>query len=302
MKYLKKLFSTLVTIFITSIIIFLIFEMIPGDPVLARMGIESDPIVEAQLRAQFGLDSPLYIRFFKWITQVFQGNLGYSFSYSNYTVTELILSRVNSTIFIALTTLVITIVLSIPLGITLAKNRDKGIFRFLKIFTQVGFSLPSFWISIILMYILSLKLHLFPTIGSYALPILTLSLVKTPLVAHYLSNNMIEESHKDYVRVAKSKGLSKNKIYLNHILRNSLITVVTITGMITISLVTGTIVVENVFSIPGLGTLLLEAINRKDYPLVQGIVLYISFAIAFINFLVDATYNIIDPRTRNGGN
>ncbi len=159
MKYLKKLFSTLVTIFITSIIIFLIFEMIPGDPVLARMGIESDPIVEAQLRAQFGLDSPLYIRFFKWITQVFQGNLGYSFSYSNYTVTELILSRVNSTIFIALTTLVITIVLSIPLGITLAKNRDKGIFRFLKIFTQVGFSLPSFWISIILMYILSFYLH-----------------------------------------------------------------------------------------------------------------------------------------------
>lgn len=313
MNYFKKILSSLITIFIVSLIIFLLFELLPGDPVLTRLGVETDPILEARLREEFGLNSPLYIRFFKWCFQVLKGNLGNSFSYSGYTVLELIKSRVFTTFIITVTTLIIVLVTSIPLGTFLAKNNKIRFFKFLKVFSQIGFSIPTFWIAIILIYIFSLKLKLLPTLGtinwnrypitsmkSLILPVLTLSISKVPLVSHYLCNSMIEESTKDYVRVAKSKGLNQNEIYRNHILRNSLISVITIIGMITIYLITGTIIIENVFALPGLGTLLMEGINRKDYPLVQGIVLYISLAVILINFFIDIAYSIIDPRIRKG--
>ena len=313
MNYIKKIFSSFMTIFIVSLIIFLLFESLPGDPVLARLGVESDPLLEARLREEFGLNAPLYTRFFKWCFQIINGNLGNSFSYSSYTVLELIRSRFLTTFIITITTLVIVIVVSIPLGTVLAKNHKRKTFKFLKVFSQIGFSIPAFWIAIVLIYVFSLKLKLLPTLGtinwnrypitsikSLILPILTLSMSKVPLVSHYLCNSMIEESSKDYVRVARSKGLNQSEIYKRHILRNSLISVITIIGMITIYLITGTIVIENVFALPGLGTLLMEGINRKDYPLVQGIVLYISFSVIFINFIIDIIYNIIDPRIRKG--
>ncbi|MEG0561553.1 ABC transporter permease [Cetobacterium sp.] len=313
MNYLKKILSSIITIFIVSLIIFLLFELLPGDPVLTRLGVETDPILEARLREEFGLNSPLYTRFFKWCFQVLKGNLGNSFSYSGYTVLELIKSRVFTTFIITVTTLIIVLATSIPLGTFLAKNNKIKFFKFLKVFSQIGFSIPAFWIAIILIYIFSLKLKLLPTLGtinwnrypitsmkSLILPVLTLSISKVPLVSHYLCNSMIEESTKDYVRVAKSKGLNQNEIYRNHILRNSLISVITIIGMITIYLITGTIIIENVFALPGLGTLLMEGINRKDYPLVQGIVLYISLAVILINFFIDIAYSIIDPRIRKG--
>lgn len=314
LNYLKKIFSSFITIFVVSLIIFLLFEALPGDPVLTRLGIESDPILEARLREEFGLNSPLYTRFFRWCIQILKGNLGNSFSYSGYTVLELIKSRFFTTFVITATTLIIVIVVSIPLGTILAKNYRKKTFKFLKVFSQIGFSIPAFWIAIILMYIFSLKLRLLPTLGtinwerypitslkSLILPILTLSISKVPLVSHYLCNSMIEESSKDYVRVARSKGLNPSEIYRGHILRNSLINVITIIGMITIYLITGTIVIENVFTLPGLGTLLMEGISRKDYPLVQGVVLYISFSVILINFIIDIAYSIIDPRIRKGG-
>lgn len=314
MIYLKKILSSIVTIFTVSLIIFLLFEFLPGDPVLIRLGVESDPILEARLREELGLNAPLYVRFFKWWFQLLKGDLGNSYSYSSYTVTELIKSRFLTTLIITVSTLVVVLITSIPLGTLLAKNHKIKTFRFLKVFSQIGFSIPAFWTAIVLMYIFSLKLKLLPTLGSInwnrypvtsmkslILPILTLSISKVPLVSHYLSNSMIEESSKDYVRVAKSKGLNQNEIYKNHILRNSLIGVVTVIGMITISLITGTIVIENVFALPGLGTLLMEGINRKDYPLVQGIVLYISFFVILINFIVDIIYSIIDPRIKRGG-
>lgn len=314
LNYLKKIFSSFITIFVVSLIIFLLFEALPGDPVLTRLGIESDPILEARLREEFGLNSPLYTRFFRWCIQILKGNLGNSFSYSGYTVLELIKSRFFTTFVITATTLIIVIVVSIPLGTILAKNHRKKTFKFLKVFSQIGFSIPAFWIAIILMYIFSLKLRLLPTLGtinwerypitslkSLILPILTLSISKVPLVSHYLCNSMIEESSKDYVRVARSKGLNPSEIYRGHILRNSLINVITIIGMITIYLITGTIVIENVFTLPGLGTLLMEGISRKDYPLVQGVVLYISFSVILINFIIDIAYSIIDPRIRKGG-
>ncbi|MEG0390242.1 MAG: ABC transporter permease [Cetobacterium sp.] len=313
MNYLKKILSSIITIFIVSLIIFLLFELLPGDPVLTRLGVETDPILEARLREEFGLNSPLYTRFFKWCFQVLKGNLGNSFSYSGYTVLELIKSRVFTTFIITVTTLIIVLATSIPLGTFLAKNNKIKFFKFLKVFSQIGFSIPAFWIAIILIYIFSLKLKLLPSLGtinwnrypitsmkSLILPVLTLSISKVPLVSHYLCNSMIEESTKDYVRVAKSKGLNQNEIYRNHILRNSLISVITIIGMITIYLITGTIIIENVFALPGLGTLLMEGINRKDYPLVQGIVLYISLAVILINFFIDIAYSIIDPRIRKG--
>lgn len=314
LNYLKKIFSSFITIFVVSLIIFLLFEALPGDPVLTRLGIESDPILEARLREEFGLNSPLYTRFFRWCIQILKGNLGNSFSYSGYTVLELIKSRFFTTFVITATTLIIVIVVSIPLGTILAKNHRKKTFKFLKVFSQIGFSIPAFWIAIILMYIFSLKLRLLPTLGtinwerypitslkSLILPILTLSISKVPLVSHYLCNSMIEESSKDYVRVARSKGLNPSEIYRGHILRNSLINVITIIGMITIYLITGTIVIENVFTLPGLGTLLMEGISRKDYPLVQGVVLYISFSVILINFIIDIAYSIIDPRIRKRG-
>lgn len=314
LNYLKKIFSSFITIFVVSLIIFLLFEALPGDPVLTRLGIESDPILEARLREEFGLNSPLYTRFFRWCIQILKGNLGNSFSYSGYTVLELIKSRFFTTFVITATTLIIVIVVSIPLGTILAKNHRKKTFKFLKVFSQIGFSIPAFWIAIILMYIFSLKLRLLPTLGtinwerypitslkSLILPIMTLSISKVPLVSHYLCNSMIEESSKDYVRVARSKGLNPSEIYRGHILRNSLINVITIIGMITIYLITGTIVIENVFTLPGLGTLLMEGISRKDYPLVQGVVLYISFSVILINFIIDIAYSIIDPRIRKGG-
>lgn len=314
MNYIKQLVSAALNIIVVSLIVFLIFQMLPGDPVISRMGTEGNAVLEAQLRAEFGLDKPLYMRYLHWLMGVFKGDLGTSFSYSGYTVVELIKSRLTTTLSIALGTLITVIVLSVPLGIWMAKNIHRRYVRVIKAISQIGFSLPSFWVGIILLMIFSLKLKLVPAIGTInwsrypmrtletlILPILSLSIGAVPLVSHYLSNAMKDESRKDYVRVARSKGLKRDEIFNRHILRNSLISVITILGMITISLVTGTIVIENVFALPGLGTLLMQGINQKDYPLVQGIVLYISIAIVFINFVIDIIYSLIDPRIRIKG-
>jgi peptide/nickel transport system permease protein len=314
MNYIKRLISAILNVIVVSLIVFLIFELLPGDPVIAKMGTEGNAVIEAQLREQFGLNRPLYIRYLSWLGEALRGNLGFSFSYSNYTVVELIKSRLVTTLSIAIGTLVTVITLSIPLGVWIAKNAEKKYVKFIKILSQIGFSLPNFWVGVILLLIFSLKLKLVPVMGvinwerypertieTLILPILSLSIGTIPLVSHYLSNAMKDESKKDYVRLAKSKGLGKGEIFKRHILRNSLISVITILGMITISLVTGTIVIENVFALPGLGTLLMQGINQKDYPLVQGIILYISIAIVFINFVIDTLYSLIDPRIRVRG-
>ena len=314
MSYIKRIISAITNVIVVSLIVFLIFELLPGDPVIARMGTEGNAVLEEQLREQFGLNRPLYERYLSWLGEALSGNLGESYSYTNYSVVELIRGRLVTTLSIAVGTLLTVVTLSIPLGVWLAKNEEKRYVRVIKVLSQIGFSLPSFWVGIILLLIFSLKLKLVPVIGridwirspqksmeALFLPILSLSIGGIPLVSHYLSNAMRDESQRDYVRVARSKGLRKGEIFNRHILRNSLISVVTILGMITISLVTGTIVIENVFALSGLGTLLVQGINQKDYPLVQGIILYISIAIVFINFVIDILYSIIDPRIRVRG-
>lgn len=314
MNYLKRLLSAAVTVIVVSLIVFLMFQMLPGDPVLARLGTEGNAILEARLREELGLNQPLYVRYFKWFLGVLKGDLGKSFSYSNYAVIDLIKSRLVTTLSIAAGTLVTVIALSIPLGVWIAKNSQKKYVKVIKAVSQIGFSIPSFWLAIILLMIFSMKLKMLPAIGtinwsrypmrtflSLILPVISLSIGTIPMVSHYLSNAMADENRRDYVRIARSKGLGKNEIFNKHILRNSLISVITILGMITVSLVTGTIVIENVFALPGLGTLLMQGINQKDYPLVQGIVLYISIAIVMINFVIDIIYSIIDPRIRIKG-
>lgn len=308
--YIRKLIMLAATVLLVSVITFLVFQVLPGDPAQIILGVDADPHQLAALRQTMGLDRPVAERYVTWIKNAAVGDLGQSLRYQR-PVADILAERVPVTVSLALFSLTLTLAIGVPLGTLVARKDGKWPALWLSAFTQLGVAMPSFWLAFILILVFSVTFRLFPTYGyvpwgedpvaalrSLFLPSLALAIPGIAVVTRYLRNTLLDQSRMDYVRTARSKGLREKGIMYHHILRNALIPVVTIIGLIITDTLGGSIVVENVFALPGLGNLLITSIGTRDLPLVQTLVLYIAILVVGINFVVDLLYKAIDPRIR----
>jgi len=311
MKFLlKKVVSFITTIFIVSFMIFLIFNILPGNPAQAILGIDADEQQIKLLEEELGLNAPLPLRYIDWITGVFQGELGDSYKYRQ-PVIDVLGDRIPISFSLAAFSLIFTVIIGIPLGILIAKSDGKWRSAVLSMITQLGISTPSFWLGFILILIFAVQFGLFPTYGyvpwtedfwgalrALFLPSLAIAVGNIAVVIRYLKNSILDQSKQDYVRTALVKGLNTNEIMYGHVLRNGLLPVLTILGLITADTLGGSIIIENVFALPGLGSLLVSSIESRDFPLIQSLIMIISLIIIVVNFIVDLLYRVIDPRIR----
>ncbi len=299
------------TLFLVSLLIFFVFQIIPGDPVLSRLGQEADPALEALLREELGLDQPPMRRYINWVVALSRGDLGTSIRF-RMPVQELIGQRLPNTLALAIWSFMLILVISIPLGIWLAKHSRGPAGLLINGMTQLGIAIPSFWMAILLMLVFGVKLGWLPIHGyvpwrenplgfirSMILPGLAVSFSSIAIVVRYLRASLLDQMLQDYVRTARNKGLTENVILYRHVLRNAFLPVLTILGVILVNILTGSIVIESTFSIPGLGQLLQTAIRNRDLPLVQGITLYVSVVVTFGFLFVDLLSAKIDPRIRD---
>ena len=302
------------TLFIVSVAAFIAFQIIPGDVVTSILGTESTPEREAQLRAELGLDQPPVQRYFSWMGGVLQGDLGVSYRYSKnmnemMPVAELIGDKLPVTLWLAAISLVLIIVLSIPLGVLWARSKSKLLDVLMGIGTQTAMAIPSFFLGILVTYFFGIFLKWFIPggyisyqkdfggfLGYLLFPAISIAIPKIAMTARFLRNSMLTEMDADYVRTAYSKGCSKRRVMYGHVLRNAMMPVVTFLGMIIAEIIAGSIVVEQVFGLPGVGRLLISSVSTRDFPVVQILILYITFVVIFVYFLVDILYRVIDPR------
>ncbi|MBO4980401.1 MAG: ABC transporter permease [Lachnospiraceae bacterium] len=318
MKYFaKKIITLIMTLFVVSVAAFVAFQIIPGDVVTSILGTEATPEREVQLRAQLGLDRPPIERYVNWITDVLKGDLGVSYRYSKnmnemMPVAELIGDKLPVTLWLAAVSLGIIIVVSIPLGVLWARSRSRVADALFSVCTQVTMAVPSFFLGILVTYLFGIILKLFAPggyvsykedfagfLGYLLFPAISIALPKVAMTARFLRNSMLTEMKSDYVRTAYSKGCTDRRVMYAHVLRNALMPVVTFLGMIIAEIVAGSIVVEQVFGLPGVGRLLISSISTRDFPVVEILILYITFVVIFVYFLVDILYRVIDPRISN---
>lgn len=307
---LRRIFTLSLTLLLVSIFTFLVFQVLPGDPALTILGVDAEEEQVAALREKLGLDQPLYIQFINWFNGVIHGDLGDSLRFSE-PVWNLIQHRIPVTLTLGIMSLVITVIVAIPLGVIAARMKGKWLDYLISITTQFGMAIPSFWLGILLIMLFGLTFRIFSpgqyipleesiwgSIKSLILPSLAIAIPQIAVVIRYLRTTVIEQLALDYVRTGRSKGLKERVILYKHVLKNALIPVVTILGMIFADVLAGSLIIEQVFALPGLGRLLVSSISYRDFPLIQGMILYISFIVVAINFIVDILYRMLDPRIR----
>lgn len=308
--FIRRFILLIITLILVSFITFAVFQVMPGDPVRIMLGTEADEVQVETLKKQLGLDQPLHIQYIVWLKGVITGDLGQSIRFSK-PVVELIMERLPVTLSLAALTLSIVVIVAIPLGIFVARRQNQLSDVLLSSATQLGMAIPSFWLGMLLILYVGMKSSFFSVsgyipwsesiygaLGTLLLPALTIAIPQIAVKFRYVRNAILEQSRLDYVRTIRSKGMSERFIMYKHILRNSMIPILTIFGLITAEVVAGTIIVEQVFSLPGLGKLLITSISYRDFPLVQGIVMYITLAVVVINFVVDILYTVFDPRIK----
>lgn len=309
MNYLWRRFpSLLLTLFLISLVTFVVVQVVPGDPAQIILGTEAPPEALADLRAQLGLDRPLPLQYLSWLTGVLRGDLGVSLRHGR-PVTTLIAERLPVTLSLAILSLAPAVLLAVPLGILAATHQHSALDYGVLLLAQAGLALPSFWIGILLILLFALSWRWLPSGGyvpwaesplealrSLAMPILALGLPVAGVLARLVRASMLDELSRDHIRTARAKGLSETQIIVRHVLRNALIPTVTLLGLQLGFLLGGSIVIEQVFALPGVGRLVLFAINNRDLPLIQGLVLFIAALVVTINFLVDMAYTWLDPR------
>ena len=285
-----------------STIIFLVIRVIPGDPALVVAGIDASEMEIEAIRIKLGTDKPLLTQYVQWIWKVFRFDFGDSMI-SGTPVIKLILERFPLTLTLALLGIVISIIISIPLGVISAVRRWSFWDYLGMAFSQIGMAIPSFWMGILLLLLLSVKIKLFPLFGSGSLkhlilPSLSLGIARAAVLLRLTRASMIEELSKEYVVTAKSKGLTERMVHYKHALKNALFPVITIAGIQLGYMLGGAIIIEQVFSLPGLGRLFLFGVYQRDFPLIQGGVVFVAFVFSFINFTVDILYGILNPKIR----
>jgi peptide/nickel transport system permease protein len=300
----NRILSGIVVIFGISVFSFLLIHLIPGDPVKIMLGINATPEQVEKLNHYLGLDKPLLVQYVQYISNVFQGDFGASLKTGRPVLTE-ILDRFPETVKLAIFGLLIAVVLGISMGILAAKFKDSFIDKLCTWFATFGVSIPSFWLAILLVMVFSVKLGWFPIangtgLQDLVLPAVTLGVVASTMIMRLTRNGMVEVLSNDYIRTARAKGLDERIILIRHSLRNVLIPVVTVVGLQLAALLGGTVIIEQVFNWPGLGTLAIGGIMSRDFPLIQGIILFMGVVYVTINILVDVLYSLIDPRVEVG--
>ncbi|MCM0623279.1 ABC transporter permease [Lysinibacillus sp. OL1_EC] len=310
MYILRRIILLITTILLVSIITFGVFQILPGDPVRTMLGTEADPTQIENLRSELGLDRPLYEQYMDWMKGLLTGQLGNSIRFSM-PVKELLFDRLPVTMSLAGLTLIIVLIISLPLGMFAARRQNKLSDVSLSTVTQIGMAVPSFWLGMMLILYIGLQFSFFKISGyipwtqsvagalsTLILPALTIAIPQIAVNFRYVRTAILEQVQLDYVRTIRSKGMSEQNVMYKHVLKNSMIPILTVFGLIMAEVVAGTIIVEQVFSLPGIGQLLITAISNRDFPLVQGIVMYITVAVVMINFIVDVLYSVLDPRIR----
>lgn len=300
----KRLLTIVPTALGVVTLTFLLIHLVPGDPVEVLLGEFALPVDRAAMEESLGLNLPIYQQFYIFFTNLLQGDLGNSF-YGGKPVTELIWSRVPSTATLAAVSMLFALTIAIPLGVYSAEYRGKKVDKAATVYSLAGFSMPSFWLGPLLIIIFSLWLGWFPVSGkggvdSIILPAITLGLGMSAFTTKLVRNAVLETLNSDYMRTAKAKGVNKQTRLFRHALRNALLPVITVVFLQAGALLTGAILTEAVFSWPGLGSLIIEGLEKRDYPIVQGCVLFIAFTYMFMTMLSDIVYAFADPRIRYG--
>ena len=302
----------MVTLLVASLLIFLLLEILPGDPAAVILGVGAQEDTLRALRAELGLDLPAPVRYLNWLGEVLQGNLGRSYTYDT-PVQELLLNRVELSLPLALLAILLSTGIGIPLGVFAASRHRKFADTGIMGFAQLGVAVPNFWFAILLILLFSVKLGWFsaggfagwdagwfPAFKSLVLPAVALALPQAAILARVTRSSVLETVQEDYIRTARAKGLSRSQALWRHAVRNALIPVVTILGLQLSFLLAGTIIIENVFYLPGVGRLLFQAIAQRDLMVVKNLVLVLAATVVLINFLVDLLYAVLDPRLRLG--
>lgn len=309
MKYiLKRLGVMLITLFFVSLLIFFVFSIIPGDGVLAALGTNATPEQVESMRESLGLNDPAPVRYINWLTGLFKGDLGTSIKYRQ-SVASLLGDKLEVTVWLAVLSFAFIVCISIPLGILVAKYADRPFGKITHVLMQIIMAVPPFFTGILLVLVFGLILKWF-TPYSYVAPsedfgaflgclvpaALAIAIPKIATVVRFLRGSVLAEEKKDYVRTAYSKGAGGNRVYFGHILKNAMIPVVTILGMVLAEVMAGSIVIEQVFNLPGLGRFLVSSIGNRDFPVVSIIMLYMAAIVIIINNIVDILYHVVDPR------
>lgn len=306
----KRIGIGLITLIVASVVVFSVLEVLPGDPALLMLGMNATPEALASMREQMGLNAPLIVRYLNWVGGMAVGDFGRSFTYSS-PVIDLIAERAVVSLPLAIISLALSTAIAIPVGIFAAARRGKVGDTVSMGVAQVGVAVPNFWFALLLIYVFAVWLRLVPAGGfsgwgggiwpgikSLMLPAIALALPQAAILARVTRSAMLEVLGEDYIRTARAKGMPRRYVLWRHALRNAMIPVLTIMGMQFAVLLAGTIIIENVFYLPGLGRLVFQAITQRDLIVVEGVVMLLVASVVVINLVVDVLYAVVDPRLR----
>ncbi len=306
----RRMLATIPVMGVVAIFVFSLLYLSPGDPAVIIAGDTATLEDIARIREKLGLDQPFYVQFGTWVWNLLHGDLGISI-FTNLPVMTLIKQRIEPTVALTISTLLVTIPIAIPLGVVAAWKAGTWIDRVVMVFAVAGFSIPGFVLAYILIFTFSIGLDLLPVqgytsikdgFGAFAshmvLPSLTLGLFYAALVARITRASMLDVLSQDYVRTAQAKGLSNREVLIGHALKNAAVPIATIIGIGIALLISGVVITETVFAIPGIGRLVVDAILRRDYPIIQGVILMFSAWYVLVNLAVDISYTLFDPRIR----
>jgi peptide/nickel transport system permease protein len=303
----------MVTLLVTSLVIFILVSAVPGDPAQIILGMSAAPDTLLALRKELGLDLPIWLRYLHWLSGVFHGDLGNSYTYSS-SVADLIAERLVVTLPLTIFAAALSVLIAIPLGVYAGAKQNGKADIFATIFAQIGIAIPNFWIGLLLILGVALTLGVLPAGGfpgwetgvipavkSLILPAIALAIPQAAVLTRVTRASVVEIMNEDFVRTARAKGASKRYTLWRHVLPNALIPVVTMLGMQVSVLVAGAVLVENVFNLPGLGTLAYQALAQRDFIVIQNVVLLFAVIVMVSNYIVDAFYTVLDPRLRGRG-
>lgn len=303
---LKRLLLLVPVVLVVSVLVFASLYLTPGDPVTAVVGdVPIDAATREQIRVAYGFDRPLHEQYLAFLGRVLQGDLGFSYR-NDQPVAELVARAIPSTIQLMLAAMAIGIVVGMTVGTLAAIRRGTVADTLLMAGATLGLSIPSFWLGMLLLLVFAVWLQLVPAIGSddpasLILPAITLGVGSAATIARFLRSSLLEVLGQDYITTARSKGVPPRRVITGHAMRNAFIPVLTVIGLQVGTLLAGAVVVEAIFTRRGIGSLLLSGINNRDFPVVQGTVLFATVAYVVVNLIVDVAYSVVDPRIRHGG-
>ena len=302
-KYLiSRTLQAIIVLFGVTLVTFILVNVVPGDPVLLMLDKRADPQTIARIRTELGFDKPYYEQYLSFLGQAIRGDFGQSY-FEKTPVTDMIVRSLRHTVKVASLAFVLALVVGLAAGIASAAKHNSVLDRLIMFLSTLSISAPSFWIAVLLQILFGVKWRLLPLSGgdkpgSLILPVITLGIAHSASIARITRVSVLEAINQDYVRTARAKGVDNLTVLLKHVLKNALIPIITIVGLVVRGLLGGSILVETVFGIPGFGSLMVSSILTRDLPLLQGCVVYCAAIFGVINLLVDLSYGVVNPRVR----